>query len=341
MCSVLILFLFKLIYFISHYKTKVAIGDQYGSIKIYNENNSLICHINAHSDAIERVRFYPERNVLVSCSRDTTVKIWNMNDLSAPIQIFKHENESYAFEFLNANTMATGSWDNTVKIWNITNGILIRTIHIESHVNCIKKVSDRQIAVASNLNDIKLYSYSDGKKGRTLKGHTSVVNDLELLGDDKLASASDDSTILIWRVKDGTILFHLKGHLGFVSTLKFIESLHLLVSSAEDKLVKIWNIQTGKLKKTLKGHEDQAHWSIDFIPKYNDDKEAVILFIGELTGKISFWELYSNRSTKLNTMTINEGVWALTVLRTKSKKDLTLFFYRFCIQKENFRLEYI
>ena len=62
-----------------------------------------------------------------------------MNDLNAPIQIFKHDNESYAFEFLNANTMATGSWDNTVKIWNITNGILIRTINIDSHVNCIKK----------------------------------------------------------------------------------------------------------------------------------------------------------------------------------------------------------
>ena len=131
------------------------------------------------------MRFYPEKNLLVSCSRDTTVKIWNMNDLNAPIQIFKHDNESYAFEFLNANTMATGSWDNTVKIWNITNGILIRTINIDSHVNCIKKVSDGQIAVGSNLNDIKLYTYTNGKLGRTLKGHTSAVNDLELLVDDK------------------------------------------------------------------------------------------------------------------------------------------------------------
>lgn len=47
------------------------------------KQHSLIADLDSHTDWVNQILLIPEaRNTLISCSNDTTVKIWRMDDLS-------------------------------------------------------------------------------------------------------------------------------------------------------------------------------------------------------------------------------------------------------------------
>jgi WD40 repeat protein len=58
----------------------------------YNKKESLLANLDSHTDWVNQIKLIPEaRNTLVSCSNDTTIKIWKLDKLQKikPSQIFK------------------------------------------------------------------------------------------------------------------------------------------------------------------------------------------------------------------------------------------------------------
>ena len=54
--------------------SKIAVGDDQGQIRILDENFSLVCFFKAHESGIKFIKYFPEQNLLATCS--STVKIW-------------------------------------------------------------------------------------------------------------------------------------------------------------------------------------------------------------------------------------------------------------------------
>ncbi|KAJ8923201.1 hypothetical protein NQ315_001755 [Exocentrus adspersus] len=113
---------------------------------------------------------------------------------------------------------------------------------------------DEYLAVATNSNDIKLYS-NETMNCQLLKGHTDLVLCLNTskTNPDLLMSSGKDNTVRLWLLKDGTMACVGVGlrHTGSVGSVAFSQtSASFAVSSSQDTCLKIWEIPS-KLEGNL------------------------------------------------------------------------------------------
>jgi WD40 repeat protein len=177
------------------------------------------CTISGHNDRVRGLAFNNNGQLLVSCSWDNTVKLWN------------------AF---------TGE-----ALWS-------SKIDYSSLVAVVFSPDGKKIACSSNDNKIILLESNNGQRLGIFKGHTGVftgVNSLAFSPDGNLlASAGGDKTVKVWNIETGELIHNLIGHLKWVSSVAIAPEGNLLASASADKTIKIWQLRTGVELRTLKGH---------------------------------------------------------------------------------------
>ncbi len=283
----------------------------------------MINSFQAHSNAINRIKQSPYNNDYVAtCSLDKTVKIWNISNPSdwCLIRTYTgHTNQVFGLEWINENTIASGGYDNTIKIWSINTGETNRTITIFSPVRILIFLTN-SFYIASGLysGNINIYDINNGNfKTPTLKGQTSVNNDLIQINNDLLASSSYENFFLIWNLTTNSIQFNLTGHTSDVFGLKLISS-DVLASGSNDKTLKLWNITNGQLIRTLTGHSNNIYWSIDIL------SNSQTLVSGSLDQTIKMWNLTTGLC--LNSFTTGLQTRTLTILNSIKKSSKNIFF---------------
>ncbi len=146
----------------------IAVGSSDCSIYIFDENLEWVHTIkNAHENSVFSVRFYPDKNILISGGRDAQMNIWDMNNFQCIQKINAHWFTINDIQFHPILPIfATASRDKTIRIWDAHNFKLLK-----------------------ELNTIK--------KG----GHLNSVNRLLWLDEKHLISCSDDRTLIVWEMK--------------------------------------------------------------------------------------------------------------------------------------------
>jgi hypothetical protein len=252
---------------------------------------SLLNPFKAHSSDIIRIKQSPyntntNTNYVATCSHDNTVKIWNVSssfDWTIITTYSQHSSWVYALEWLDKDTLASGSRDKTIKLWSMTTGQTKRTIQTNQVVGSLKLLNTNiNLAAGLGNGDINIYNINDGNLVSSLKGHTSVVEDLVQLSSDLLASSSDDRTVRIWNLTTNMSEFILTGHTDFVFGLKQITP-SILASGSKDATIKLWDITSGKLIRTLTGHTSTIYWSVDLL------NNGQTLVSGSYDKKIKLW----------------------------------------------------
>ena len=226
----------------------------------------------AHSDWIIRIKQSPfNTNYVATCSRDTSVKIWNVSSSSFNWTLIttysQHSSGVYALEWLNKDTLASAGYsDETIKLWSPTTGQTKRTIQTNQLVWSLKLLNTNIHLAAGLYNgDINIYNINDGNLVSSLKGHSYYVNDLVQISSDLLASSGgNDQTVRIWNLTTNTCKFILTGHTSNVYGLKQITP-SILASGSDDATIKLWDITSGKLIRTLTGHTSGIYWSVDLL----------------------------------------------------------------------------
>ena len=199
-----------------------------------------------HDHSVSAVRFVPSGaagspssgNLLVSASRDKTLRVWDVSTGYCVKTIRGHADwvRDVSPSFDGRWLLSAGN-DQTARLWDATSGELKATLLGHEHtIECCVFAPPSSYGHLSKLAGIK--------KPPPLSSSAEYF-----------ATGSRDKSIRIWDAR-GTLIKTLLGHDNWVRGLVFHPGGKYLLSVADDKTLRCWDLsQEGKLVKTL----DEAH----------------------------------------------------------------------------------
>ena len=197
-----------------------------------------------HDHSVSAVRFIPSGaagspssgNLLVSASRDKSLRIWDVSTGYCVKTIRGHSDwvRDVSPSFDGRHLLSAGK-DFTARIWDASSGDPKATLVGHEHV-----VECCVFAPPAS------YGYLAALAGLDKKKTPSASSSAEFV-----ATGSRDKTIRIWDSR-GTLIRTLLGHDNWVRGLVFHPGGKYLISVSDDKTLRCWDLsQEGKLVKTL------------------------------------------------------------------------------------------
>ncbi|KAH0707627.1 hypothetical protein KY289_012703 [Solanum tuberosum] len=101
--------------------------------------NRPVKRFSGHKNEVNAVKWDPSGSLLASCSDDTTVKIWSMEQDVCLYDFREHCKETYTIKWSSTGAgtsnpnqqllLASGSFDSTVNLWDVEQGRLLHTLN--------------------------------------------------------------------------------------------------------------------------------------------------------------------------------------------------------------------
>ncbi|CDI98753.1 Coatomer subunit beta [Echinococcus multilocularis] len=197
----------------------IVTGADNQCLTVYNYNTLERVHqqVEAHGDYIRSIVVHPTQPLILTCSDDVTIRLWDWEKNWKCAQIFSGHSHYVMQLMINPkdnNTFASASLDCTVKVWSL----------------------------------------GSPQANFTLEGHEKGVNCVDYHpSPDKpyLASGSDDHTVRIWDYQTKLCVQVLEGHVQNVTALAFHTELPVILTGSEDDTVRVWHSTTYRLESTL------------------------------------------------------------------------------------------
>jgi COMPASS component SWD3 len=167
-----------------------------------SQNWNCIYTFSEHAEAIATLATYRHGKMLVSGSKDNTIKLWNLQTGKLFCTLLGHSAPVLAVAISSdGQLLASGSADQTIKIWHINTASLIRTIKgHEGEVRSICISADRKILISGSADcTVKFWQLSSGSLLRSITKHQSSINSIALSpSNQRLVIGSEDGTITLW-----------------------------------------------------------------------------------------------------------------------------------------------
>lgn len=214
-------------------------------------------------------------NLLISCSRDGTVKIWELQSGYCSKTLSDvHDGEwvkRIAVSY-DGSLMATCSVDKTLKVWDIKNdfdevGCYRGHDHVVEDIVFSNPNTD-DILLGKDPNDDDSNEDSDDDSDDENGG--GIMNGSGGSKKQKpprfIASASRDKLIIIWNIKSGDRLMSLQGHENWVRSLVFHPCGRFLISCADDKSIRMWDLNKKRIFQKIDNCHNGFISSVDWHP---------------------------------------------------------------------------
>ena len=197
-------------------------------VRVFNYNTmDKVKQFEAHSDYIRSIAVHPTLPLVLTCSDDMLIKLWDWEKGWACTQVFEghsHYVMQVVFNPKDTNTFASASLDRTVKVWSLGSPV----------------------------------------PNFTLEGHERGVNAIDYYhGGDRpyLLSGADDRTIKVWDYQTKACIQTLEGHGHNIAAVAFHPELPIIITGSEDGAVKLWHSTTYRLESTLNYGMERV-WSV-------------------------------------------------------------------------------
>ncbi|XP_017784625.1 PREDICTED: transcription initiation factor TFIID subunit 5 [Nicrophorus vespilloides] len=198
-----------------------------------------------HSGNVYSVSFAPDRTLLLSCSEDTTIRLWSLQIWTCLVVYKGHMFPVWDVKFSPLGYyFASASNDRTARLWATDHYQPLRMFagHF-SDVDCIQfHPNSNYVATGSSDRRVCLWDCTNGNHVRLMTGHKSPIHALAFsICGRFLSSAGSDCKILVWDLAHGHLVAELNGHNKPIHTLTFSRCGNILVSGSLDCTVKMWD----------------------------------------------------------------------------------------------------
>jgi F-box and WD-40 domain protein 1/11 len=141
-----------------------------------------------------------DERVIVTCSKDTTIKIWNRFTGRLIRTLTGHRGPVNAVQ-VRGKLLASASGDGMSKLWRLEDGMCIKEFSSDDRgLACVEFSEDSKFVWAGG-NDMCIYEYDTvtGTTVRKLEGHKDLVRSLHLDNENgRMISGSYDLSIKVW-----------------------------------------------------------------------------------------------------------------------------------------------
>ncbi|KAL1631006.1 SCF ubiquitin ligase complex subunit cdc4 [Neofusicoccum ribis] len=208
----------------------------------------------------------PERPLIITGSRDSSLRVWKLPSLDDPgifqatapsndrdnpyfIRALTGHHHSVRAIAAHGDTLVSGSYDTSVRVWKISTGEVLHRLngHTQKVYSVVLDHARNRCISGSMDNLVKVWSLETGACLFNLEGHTSLVGLLDL-SHERLVSAAADSTLRIWDPENGQCKATLTAHTGAITCFQHDGQ---KVISGSDRTLKMWNVKTGECVKDL------------------------------------------------------------------------------------------
>lgn len=213
-------------------------------IKIWDLSKDIqIGELKGHHDTVYCMELDKSYNMLVTGSKDSTIKMW---DLNKSVHTFNKHSEPntnlcvYSFDehmdsvtnvSINSHYLVSGSQDSTIRQWDLHSGKCIRILDLISN-DSINLFSQSPKSVSNYPESIRTVNNNEVPKIGGLQSY-----------DVALATGTSDGIVRLWDLRSGEIVRSLIGHADCISCLKF--DLQNIVTGSLDKTVRVWDLRIG------------------------------------------------------------------------------------------------
>ena len=261
--------------------------------KLESFNRHHVTLLQAHSGPVYSSAFTHDDKFLLTCSEDTTVRLWDIEKLNNR-SIYNGHN--YPVMSLAVSSLslyfASGSMDSTARLWSLERTFPIRIF--AGHEHSVEAVSFHSNAslLASSDHTIRLWDVNSGKTVRLMLGHWAPVTTLAFSPDGKLlASAGDDCRIRIWDLGSGNMVKEIRSHNDTIYSVSFSPDSSLLASCGADSTVSVWNVSLTSASNSESSRKIGANQHLSAQWNLNDTVRKVFFsqFSGDLLNCIGLF----------------------------------------------------
>eukprot|EP00736_Rhodelphis_marinus_P014369 Rmarinus@m.1200 len=225
--------------------------------------------LRGHQHVVHTAVFSADGKYLVSTSKDTTLRVWSVEEGTCCCTLEGHTDEVLSAALSpSGEIVVSSSSDKTIRIWDRETGECrnVLTGHSQSVEVAIYVPRTDSIVSASSDRTLRLWDSKTGTCTAQFLGHTGWVFTVVLSPNGKtVCSASEDKTLRLWDVTatDGSPKV-LQGHTDEVWSVVFSPDGNWVLSGSGDMTLKLWNADTGHCFRTLQGHYGFV-WSAGFV----------------------------------------------------------------------------
>ena len=221
-----------------------------------------------HWDAVTALSISPDSKLLVSGSRDKTLKIWQLETGKLLATLSAHREPIVSVNFpRQGHTLISSGRNGKIIIWDLQTG---KTRHLSHYPNWqpIGAIHSTAIdpkgtvmASSDSGGSISLYNLKTARVVRIPSSSIAPEQAIVLSPDAKtLISSSSDSHMKFWNVETGELrrsfpAFQGGSALALTSTLALSSDSTILASGSWGGGMGLWDFQTGKLIQALSGHD--------------------------------------------------------------------------------------
>ena len=234
-----------------------------------------------HGEDICAIDFSPRGGLIVSGSKDRTIKLWRLDgELIRNFIDHGSQIRDVSFSPTEDFIIVSANEDRTLRLWN-NSGKLLHTFngHQDQVLGVCFSPDGQMIVSASADRTLKLWE-RNGQLINTFQGHKDKVWDVSFRPQgDLIASASADGTVKLWKLT-GELVKTIEED-GELYCVRFSPDGQIITASGSDKVVKLWNLE-GNLLQILRGHQEKV-----FCVTFNKDGSKIAT--ASFDGTVKLW----------------------------------------------------